>query len=182
MNIKTTKKQTFIIALAMMITLAIVPTMAFGQTRILNPPQDEQGNDLVGVWESVAPLGVDCQTREPFGPNIRQLYNIAQGGTMSEENTDEINDGPYRTTGHGIWKRASQRNYTAVYTHYSFLPDKTFVAIVKARTNIKLSRDSNSFTENGTFEVLDRDGKPLLDDNGNPIKGCFSTTSNRLKF
>jgi len=182
MNIKITKKQTFVIALAMMITLAIVPTLAFGQTRILIPPQNEQGNDLVGVWESVAPLGVDCQTRVPYGPNIRQLYNIAQGGTMSEENTDEINDGPYRTTGHGIWKRASGRNYTAVYTHYSFLPDKTFVVIVKARTNITLSRDSNSFTENGTFEVLDRDGNPLLDENGNPIEGCFSTKSNRLKF
>lgn len=181
-----TKIQTFIIALAIMITLTSGSSMVFGQNNAdkqsSNSIIDEQGNALVGVWESVAPLGVDCQTGKPFGPNIRAIYNIAQGGTMTEENTDEINDGPYRTTGHGIWKRISGRHYTAAYMHYSFLPDRTFVVIVKVRTNIKLSRDASSFTENGTVEVLDRDGNPLLDDHGNPIQGCFSATSTRLNF
>ncbi len=180
------KTQTFVIALAMMITLTIGSSMVFGQNKADNQStdlsQNEQGNTLVGVWESVAPIGVDCQTREPFGPTIRSLYNIAQGGTMSEENTDEINDGPYRTTGHGIWKRTLGRNYTAAYMHYSFLPDKTFIVIVKVRTNITLSHDSDSFTENGTFEVLDRDGNPIPDEDGNPIRGCFSATASRLNF
>ncbi len=44
---------------------------------------------------------------------------------MSEENTDPI-DGLYRTSSAGIWKRTSGRNYTAVFLHYAFAPDRTF--------------------------------------------------------
>ena len=113
--------QTFVIALAMMFTLTIGSSSVFGQRT------EEQGldNALAGVWESVAPGTVDCQTGlpDPNAPIIRALYTFNQGGTMSEENTDPI-EGPYRTTGHGIWKPTSGRNYTAVYMHYSFDPDK----------------------------------------------------------
>ncbi len=175
MNTKNTKMQTFGIALAMMLALAIMPTMIFGQTRILTPPQDEQGNDLVGVWEAVTPAAVDCQTGlpDPNAPIIRVLYKFNQGGTMAEENTDPVD--PNRTTGHGIWKRASGRNYTAVYLHYSFAPDGSHIFTIKVRTNITLSRDSNSFTENGTFEVLEPNGNVVF-------SGCFKDTANRLKF
>ncbi|MCA1625576.1 MAG: hypothetical protein LC768_13880 [Acidobacteria bacterium] len=180
MNTKNTTR-TFVIALAMMLALAIVPTMGFGQIRVLNPPQEEQGNDLVGVWESVAPVTTDCQTGEQMGPTIRALYNFTQGGTMMEENTDPI-EGPYRNTGHGIWKRTLGRNYNALYLHYGYLPDKTHVVIVKVRSNITLSRGLNSFTQNGTFEVLDSNNNPLLDPDGNPIRGCFRDTATRLTF
>ena len=182
--------QTFVLALAMMVTLTIGSSVVFGQDNAdkqsigsrTDSRAEARDNALVGVWESEAPATIDCQTGMPIpGPTIRALYTFNQGGTMSEENTDPI-EGPYRTSGPGIWKRTSGRSYTAVYTHYGFLPDRTHIAIVKVRSNIKLSRGSDSFTQNGTFEVLDRDGNPLLDENGNPIGGCFSTTSNRLKF
>ncbi len=172
--------QTFVIALALMLALAIVPTMAFRQDKddkqSTASPIEEQSNALVGVWESVAPATVDCKTGEPIpGPTIRALYTFNQGGTMSEENTDPI-EGPYRTTGHGIWKRTSGRNYTAVYLHYGFDPvSKTLAAIVKARTNITLSRDSNSFTEKGTFDVLDPSGNVVFN-------GCFAARYHRLTF
>jgi hypothetical protein len=171
-----TKKitQIFIIALAMMFMLTIGSSMAFGQRQ----STDGLGNALVGVWESVAPAGVDCQTGEPIGSTIRALYTFNQGGTMSEENTDPI-EGPYRTTGHGIWKRTSGRDYTAVYTHYSFDPDTRALAyIIKVRTNITLQSfdpDSNSFTEKGTFEVTDPSGKVVF-------AGCFADTAHRLRF
>ena len=183
---KTT--QTFVIALAMMFTLTIGSSVALGQDRDDKQSADsltveqsktvdsqEQGNTLVGVWESVAPALVDCQTGEPFGPIIRALYTFNQGGTMSEENTDPI-EGPYRTTGHGIWKRTSGRNYTAVYTHYGFDPDsRELVAIVKVRSNITLSRDSDSFSQNGTAEVTDPSGNVIF-------AGCFADTAHRLRF
>ena len=172
MNTRKTT-QISIIALAMMFMLTIGSFMVFGQRQ----STDEQGNDLVGVWESVAPATADCQTGlpDPNAPIIRVLYTFNQGGTMSEENTDPI-EGPYRTTGHGIWKRTSGRNYTTVYTHYSFDPDsKALSYIIKARANITLSRDSNSFTENGTFEVADPSGKVVF-------AGCFADTAHRLRF
>lgn len=169
-------------------TLAVV---AFGAGGLVmaqgrEEARQEYGNALVGVWESVAQGGVDCQTREPFGPVIRSVYTIHQGGTMSEENTDPI-EGPYRTSGFGIWKRTSGRNYTAGYGHYGFNPvgfdpaSRQLAAIIKVRTNIRLSRDAKAFTENGTFEVFFPD--PVTSEPGEPVfSGCFAATAHRLTF
>lgn len=174
----------------LLMTLAVVAISTGGsvvsQGRDEREAQDEHGNTLVGVWESVAQGGVDCQTREPFGPIIRSAYTIHQGGTMSEENTDPI-EGPYRTSGFGIWKRTAGRNYAAVYGHYGFNPvafdpdSRQLAAIVKARTQIKLSQDGQSFTENGTFEVFFPD--PVTSAPGEPVySGCFAATAHRLTF
>jgi hypothetical protein len=137
-------------------------------------PLEEQGNDLVGVWEYVGPAEVDCQTRVPSGPTIRALYTFNQGGTMYVEDTLPLS-GPYRSTGGGIWKRAAGRNYTYGNVHYEFDPDRTFLFTIKQKSNLTLSRDGNSFTENGTFEGIDSDGNILFG-------GCFSGTSHRLTF
>ena len=78
----------------------------------------------------------------------------------------------YRTTGGGIWKRTSGRNYTYVSLHYSFDPNGTFLSTVKQRANLTLSRNSNSFTENGTFEIIDPSGKVVF-------SGCYIATAHR---
>jgi len=158
-----------------------IGVLAAGGALVAHDSEAEAGT-LVGVWESVAPLGLDCQTQEPYGPLIRSVYTVHQGGTMSEQNTDPI-EGPYRTPGAGTWKPTSDRTYTAIYGHYGFDPlSRELNAIVKARTRIRLSRDGKSFTENGTFEVFDAAGNPLLDPSGAPITGCFTATAHRLTF
>ena len=173
-----TQKQTFVVALAMMLVMVIAPTMAFGQNKddkqSTASPTEEQGNDLVGVWEEVGPATVDCQTREPNAPAVRALLMFNQGGTMTLEDTFPL-EGPYRTTGAGIWKRTSGRNYTYINRHYSFDPDKTFTGIVKIRSSITLGKDSNSFTEKGTVKVTDPSGNVVF-------TGCFNGTAYRLKF
>lgn len=180
-----TKKQIFVIASAIIITLTIALSTVFGQNKVdkqsIAPLTEEEDNALVGVWESKAPVAANCQTGLPDAdsPIIRALYTFNQGGTMSEENTDPI-DGPYRTTAHGIWKRTSPLNYTAVYLHYSFDPDRTHTVTVKIRTNIRFDsfgRSPNSFTENGTFEVLDPNDSDKV-----VFSGCFTDTARRLKF
>ena len=186
MNAKKTT-QTFVIALAMMFTLTIGSSVAFGQDKDDEQSADSltveqsksvddkgHGNALVGVWEEVTPAFVDCQTPEPGGPTIRALLTFNQGGTMYVEDTFPL-EGPYRTTGGGIWKRTSGRNYTYVNVHYSFEPDRTFTFIIKARADITLSRDGNSFTENGTVEVSDPSGNVVFE-------GCYAATATRLRF
>lgn len=180
MNTKNTI-QTFVIALAIMFTLTIASSVAFGQDKgdkqsadLLNREEQERDNDLVGVWEAVGPAEVNCQTREPFGPTIRALYTFNQGGTMYVEDTFPLS-GPYRSTGGGTWKRTLGRNYTYGNVHYEFDPDKTFIFTIKQKSNLTLSRDGNSFTENGTFEGIDSGGNILF-------SGCFAGTANRLKF
>lgn len=174
MNAKNIVKN-FVIALAMSLALAIVPAMAFGQGAILIPPQDARGddNDLVGVWEEVAPATVDCVTRQPNGPVIHILYTINQGGTMYEEDT--LPEDRNRTTGGGIWKRTWGRNYAYTALHYTFDPDKNFLFTIKQRSNVRLNRDGNSFTEIGTFEGIAPNGTVLFG-------GCFEAIAHRITF
>jgi hypothetical protein len=173
-NMKTrTLIQAFVSALALVATLTIGSSMAFAQDK----STEEQGNALVGVWEEVdVPAENDCATGLPVPgtPLIRALYSFSQGGTMYVEDNAPF-DGPYRSTGAGIWKRVSGRNYTYLNLHYAFDPDKTFTLSIKQKSTLTLSRDGNSFTENGTFEVIE----PL----GNVIySGCFTATAHRLTF
>jgi len=185
-----TLTQTFALALAMMFTLTIGSSVALGQDKDDKQSADSltveqsktvdnegHGNTLVGVWEEVdVPAETDCVTGLPLPgtPIIRALYSFNQGGTMYVEDTAPF-DGPYRSTGAGIWKRTSGRNYTYVNVHYAFDPDKTFTFTIKQRASLTLSRDGNSFTENGTFEVI----AP----NGNVVHaGCYAATAHRLTF
>ncbi len=190
-NMKTsTSIQTFVLALAMVFTLTIGSSVAFGQDRTDKQSADsltvkqsktvdseEQGNALVGVWEEVdVPAENDCITGSPVPgtPIIRALYSFNQGGTMYVEDNAPF-DGPYRSTGAGLWKRTSGRNYTYLNLHYSFDPDKTFLFTIKQRANLTLSRDGNSFTENGTFEGIAPNGNVLF-------AGCYVATATRLTF
>jgi hypothetical protein len=178
MKTKNTKTQTFVIALAMMFTLAIVPTLTFGQDKDNQQPPtsitEGQDNDLVGVWEAVGvPSENDCATGMPIGELINVMYTFNQGGTMYAEDTLSIDR--YRTTGSGIWKRISGRNYTYRFFHYAFDPNGTFLFTVKGRSNLTLSRNGNSLTEQGTFELVEPSGNVLY-------AGCFNGTSHRVTF
>jgi hypothetical protein len=149
--------------------------------------EDAHTGALVGVWESVSPGQIDCQTGQPLpdAPIIRAVYTIHHGGTMSEQNTDPI-EGPYRSSGSGIWKHTSGRNYVAIYQHYGFvdeslMPTKQLGAVVKARTSIRLGRDAETFIERGTFAVFFPD--PVTSELGDPVfSGCFASTANRVTF
>ena len=172
---KTTKKA-FSVALAMMVTLTIGLTMAFGQDRVEeSKTADNEGQDnaLAGVWQQLAvPAFVDCQTGAP-GPIINVAYTFNQGGTMYEEDTLSLDR--YRTTGGGIWKRTSGRNYTYLNLHYAFDPAGTFQLTIKQRSNLTLSLDGNSFSEKGTFEGIEPGGNVIF-------AGCFAATAHRLTF
>src|SRR5262245_20658675 len=133
----------------LLLTLAFVALVTGGPRAAR--ADDDQVDALVGVWESVAPGQIDCQTRQPLPdvPIIRSVYTIHHGGTMSEENTDSI-EGPYRSSGFGNWRRVSGRNYAAAYGHYGFvdenlMPSKQLGAVVRARTLIRLSPDARAF-------------------------------------
>ena len=178
MNAKNTIK-IFVIAVAMIFTLTIAPSVTFGQdesdSQISKLPGYNSGNDLVGVWEAVGvPSENDCTTGVPIGEIINVSYTFNQGGTMYAEDTLSIDR--YRTTGSGIWKRISGRNYTYRFFHYAFNPDGTFFATVKGSSNLTLSQRGNSFTESGTFQLIAPDGKTII------YAGCFNGALHRLTF
>lgn len=84
-------------------------------------------------------------------------------------------EGPYRTTGPGIWKRETNGEFSYAHMHYSFAPDNTYLGMVKQRSRLRLERDGNSYTEAGTFAVYDPAGGVLF-------SGCFGGTTNRIVF
>ena len=143
-------------------------------------PASAQGTDdgrsplLIGAWEYVGAVSVDCDTRQPNGPEIRASYMFNQGGTMIMEDTLPI-EGPYRTTGPGVWKRENSGEFSYGHMHYSFAPDNTFLGTVKVRSRLRLSTDGNSFTEKGTFDVIAPDGVVWF-------SGCLEGTATRVIF
>jgi hypothetical protein len=167
--------------------LATLTCVALASGRSVMAAEDERVDPLVGVWESVAPAQVDCETGQPLAdaPIIRAAYTVQHGGTMTEENTDPI-EGPYRSSGVGIWRRTAGRSYAASYQHYGFvdenlLPTKQLGTVVKARTSIRLSADGKTFVESGTFAVFLPD--PATSEVGEPVfTGCFASMSRRLTF
>lgn len=173
MNTKNTEIQNFFTALAMIIILMIGTTTSFGQKGLIEPTENS-ANDLVGVWEAVGvPAENECVTGEPMGELINVTYTFNQGGTMYAEDTLSIDR--YRNTGSGIWKRISGRDYTYRFFHYGFDPNGTFLFTVKGKSNLTLSKDGNSLTEQGTFDIVAPDGTVFY-------SGCFNGTSNRVTF
>jgi hypothetical protein len=169
------------VALAMIITFTIGSSTLSGQNRIAAKSaaslMDEPASDVVGVWEAVnVPAENDCATGAPLPgtPIIRVLNTFNQGGTGWLEDNAPF-DGPYRSTGATIWKRTTGRNFSYYNLHYTFDPDKTFVFTIKQRSNLTLSKDGNSFTETGTFDVVIPDGTVVY-------SGCFNAESHRITF
>jgi len=130
------------------------------------------GNSLEGVWQSVV-TPRDCHTGAPAPFSFKALTTFMQGGTMSENALDP--SGPNRTGGHGIWKRTSERRYTAAWLFYTFAPGGAFTGTVKVSVNKTLSADFNSLTGDGTVEVYDANGNLAF-------TGCSDETATRFTF
>ena len=170
MNKQNTTK-TFVIALAMMFALAIVPTITFGQNKTAdqtsNVITEESENALEGVWKTVVTFR-DCQTGASHG-SIQTLRTIAAGGTMSEINPS------FPSSGHGIWKRTAGRRYSVALEFYSYEANGDFAGNASIKEYIRLNRNSNSYTSVSTFE--------FLDPNGNVVdSGCSTETATRFTF
>lgn len=158
-------------------TAAVLFALVLSVSAVLGQSTDDgKAPLLVGAWEYVGPATVDCETREPNGPDVRVSLLFNQGGTMFVEDTI-IFEGPYRTTGPGIWKREANGDFSYAHMHYSFDPENplNFIGTIKQRSRLRLSKDGNSYTEKGTFEGIAPDGTVIF-------SGCFEGTTNRVVF
>jgi hypothetical protein len=168
--------QTFVIAFAVIFTLTIGSSMILGQDKADGQFSGSllaaSGNTLEGTWQStVTPR--DCQTGAPAPFSFKALTTFSRGGTMSESALDQSS--PYRTTGHGIWKRTSDRQYTVAWLFYTFTPNGIFNGTVKVTVNKTLGTDFNSLTGAGTVEVYDPNDNLVF-------TGCSNETATRFMF
>src|SRR5215203_6339808 len=140
-------KQTFVICLAIAIPLTIgtglVPAQNKGDRQSSDLLATVSGNSLEGTWQSVV-TPRDCQSGAPAPFTFKALTTFMAGGAMSEDALDAAS--PYRTGGHGIWKRTSGRQYATAWIFYTFAPNGTFTGSVTVKVNKTLSDDFNSLT------------------------------------
>jgi hypothetical protein len=147
-----TRKQTFVIALAMILTLTIAPLTIFGQDEA-NESLRHEGNQIEGVWKNQVTVK-DCLSNTVLA-TFPGLLNYHQGGTMSE--TGGTNPA-LRSPGYGIWTRTGGRTYVGKFTFFTFNPDGTLNGSQKINQNIVISRNGNRLTDNATAEIFDADG------------------------
>jgi hypothetical protein len=177
MNTKTLK-QTFVIAFALMITFTVGSSVAFGQDKAdgqlsaAPKDKDDQDNTLEGTWQSVV-TPRDCVTGAPAPFSFKALTTFMQGGTMSEDSSSDM-DGPWRTSGHGVWQHTTGKKYTVAWVFYHWAPNNgPLLGTVKVRVNKTLGHDANSLTGDGTIEVSDPNGNVVF-------TGCSNETATRF--
>ncbi len=146
------KKQLFIIALAVILTLTTASLTIFGQNNpdiLLRP----EGNSIEGVWKNRVTVYF-CGTTNVID-EFPGLLNYHQGGTMSE--TGGTNPA-LRSPGYGRWTRTGGRTYEAAFTFFTFNAAGVLTGSFKVNQNIVLSRDGNNLTDTATADILDADG------------------------
>jgi len=173
---KTNLIRTTVVALSLIATLSMISLEAAGQVREGQLSSSllkvDQGNSLEGTWQSVITLK-DCQTGLPAPFSFRALTTFMRGGTMSEDALDLAS--PYRTNGHGIWKRVTAQQYAATWLLYTFTPDGHFSGTIRVRVNKTLSGDFNSLTGDGKAEIYNPAGVLVF-------TGCSDEVATRLEF
>jgi len=150
------RKQTLVIALAVILTLTIAPLTVFGQDKTDKSLRDV-GNTIEGVWRNQVTVK-DCQSGAVL-VTFPGLLNYHQGGTMSE--TGGTNPA-LRSPGYGVWTRTGGRTYESKFTFFTFDPDGTLNGSQKVNQNIVISRDGNRLTDNATAEIFNAAGDLLF--------------------
>lgn len=155
MNIK---KQTLVIALAVITALTMTSFMISGQNI-----QDNQSSDslshhertIEGVWRTVV-TPRNCLTGDPVAPPFPGLFTFNQGGTMSEYGISPGLSPALRSPGHGLWQREHGfRNYSLKFTFYRYNASGVFIGSQIIRAALELGASGDSFTTNSAIQVLD---------------------------
>ncbi len=127
-----------------------------------NQPDDRPRHSIIGAWNvevTVRQNGPDCTATPmvPFGPNpFPALNTFHKGGTVSE--TGSRSPPSARSPGHGVWKRIGGRDFQSRYTFQLFDANGFLANLMDIRTDIRLSRDGQSFSGVSRLEFTDISG------------------------
>ncbi len=181
MNIK---KQTIVIALAVITALTMTFSMISGQAI-----QDKQSPDslsaretpviarektIEGVWRlTVTPR--NCQTGLPAAPAFRSVFMFNKGGTM-----DAYGVGPGQTPAlvspeYGLWQREQGwQDYSFKFLVYRYNTSGVYVGWNRIRATLELGESGDDFTTNAAIEVFDANDNLI----GN---GCATSVGTRFE-
>ncbi len=171
------RKQTSVIALAVVTAVTMTSSMVSGQNI-----QDQQSSEslshrqrtIEGVWRTmVTPR--NCQTGDPVAPPLRGLFTFNKGGTMSEYGIGPGSSPALRSPGHGVWRREhGWQDYSFAFTFYRYDASGVFIGSQKVTATLELEASGDEFTSTSAIEVFDA--------NGNLIgTGCATAAGTRFE-
>ena len=140
-----------VFGLMALLTCAVLATSANAGS----PSPQNPGGPLVGFFDSTVTLtncnGVVIKSFEAY-----EMFH--QGGTLtSTDNQPPSSRGP----GFGTWQTLGGRSYSAPFEFFSFNADGTFAGEVKINRVIQLGADGNTYTSEGSVEIVDPNGNVI---------------------
>lgn len=149
------------VALAALLTTSAFAQQATGNNSPVRPDQTlaADGHSLVGTWKvTVSPDGIP-----PF-----QAYNVFTVDGNSFE-FDNSNPPAAQSIAVGPWTTLGVNSFA--FTEVNQLYDNTgaYAGELKARANIELTTDGNSFTSTFKFDVTDPTGTVVFSGGGKAV-------------
>ena len=151
------KKQTIVIALALITALTV--TFSLGSGHNIRSKQSSDSlqtgkKTIVGAWRTVV-TPRNCQTGEPLG-SLRGLFTFNEGGTMSEYGIGPGSSPALRSPGHGVWQpEQGWQEYSFAFTYYRYNASGVFIGSQKVTATLELGESGDEFTTSSSIQVLD---------------------------
>ncbi|SRR5690606_12194017 len=136
------------------------------------------GDRIEGLWDVEVQIMPVCGG--PVAVTFDAMALFARGGTFHDTNGGQPSAS--RSSGFGIWKRNSGREYEFAFKLFRFNPDGTPRGSQVVRHTVTLARDGKSWSSEGTAVYYDVNGNQT-DVNGNPTTepGCSAATATRFE-
>ena len=166
------KKQTLVIALAVITALTMTVSIVSGQT-ISSASSNASERTIAGAWRTVV-TPRNCQTGAP-APSFRGLFTFNEGGTMSEYGISPGLSPALRSPGHGVWQREhGWQDYSFAFTFYRYNASGIFIGSQKITAALELGAGGDDFTTNSAIEVFDANDSLIF-------TGCATAAGTRFE-
>lgn len=154
-----------------MLMIAAAQNSLYAQEMEESATSNQSSHRIIGAWETtITPR--NCETGEQIAPVFHGVITFNEGGTVAEFGANPAT--PYRTPGHGIWKRAGGALRTEM--RFSFMP-LTPAGVPVGRLRVwqegEVSRQGDESSSAGGFVLTNFSGVVLA-------TGCSTSTAVRL--
>jgi hypothetical protein len=152
------RKQTLVIALAVITALTMTVSIVSGQNiqdKQSSASSNARERTIVGAWRTVV-TPRNCQTGDPVVPPFPGLFTFNEGGTMSQAGIGPGSSPALVSPGHGVWQREhGWQDYSFAFTHYRYNASGVFIGSQKVTATLELGASGDEFTTNSAIENFD---------------------------
>jgi hypothetical protein len=171
------KKQTLVIALALITALTATSFRVSGQNKQeASDLSNARERTIEGVWRTVV-TPRNCQTGDPIPnvPPISGLFTFNKGGTMAEYGIALGQTPALRSPGHGLWQREQGwQDYSFKFIFNRYNTTGVFIGSQIVRGVLELGASGDSFTTSSSIQILDAGDNVI----GN---GCATAVGTRFE-